>query len=73
MLRRDRVDDLLVAVAEADREHAGEAVDVAAALVVGERDPVSLDHDQRVGGEGLHLVEIDHHVARRLAEVQGFL
>ena len=70
VLRHDRVDDLVVAVPEADREHPGEAVDVASSLVVGERDPVALDHDQRVGGERLHLVEIDHDVARRLAEVE---
>ena len=71
MLRDDRVDDLVVAVAEADREHAGEAVDVALPLVIREPDPVALDHDQRVRAEGAHLVEIDHHVARGLAEVDG--
>ena len=71
MLRDDRVDDLVVAVAQADREHPREPVDVALPLVVCEPDPVALDDDQRVRAEGLHLVEVDHHVARGRAEVEG--
>jgi hypothetical protein len=71
VLRHDRVDDGVVAVPQADGEDAREAVDVPASLVVCEREPVSLDHDQRIGGKGLHLVEIDHHMARRLTEVKS--
>ena len=69
MLGDDRVDDLVVAVAETDCEHSRQAVDVAPPLVVREPDAVALDHDQRVGGERLHLVEIDHHVAGRRTQV----
>ena len=32
--------------------------------------PVPLDHDQRVLGEGLHLVEVDHHVPCGVAQVE---
>ena len=70
MLGGDRVDDLVVAVPEADREDAREPVDVAPARVVREPDPAALDHDERVLGERLHLVEVDHHVPDGLAEVE---
>ena len=71
VLRDDGVDDLLVAVAEADREHAREPVDVALSLVIRQPDAVAADHDQRVRAEGLHLVEVDHHVTGGRAEVAG--
>src|SRR5207253_1045010 len=43
--------------------------DVTPPLVVSESDAVTLDHDQRVRGEVLHLVEIDHHVAGGRAQI----
>jgi hypothetical protein len=53
VLGRDRVDDLLVPVPEADGEDAREAVDVAPAAVVRQPDPFAADDDQRVGRERL--------------------
>jgi hypothetical protein len=40
MLGGDRVDDLVVAVTEADREDTGEPIDVRSPLVIREPDPV---------------------------------
>ncbi len=70
VLGGDRIDDLVVAVPEADGEDPRETVDVPAPLVVCERDAVPLHHDQRIRGERLHLVEVDHDVARRGAQVE---
>ena len=71
VLGSNRVDDLVVAVTETDCEHAREAVDIASPLVIRERDAVTLDHDQRIRREGLHLIEIDHDVAGCRAQVDG--
>jgi len=55
----DGIDDGAVAVPKADGEHAGQAVDVLAA--VGGLDPnaVGLGHDEGVLGELLHLHEVE--------------
>ena len=61
-----RLGQRLVAVAEVDAEGAGQPVDVAPAVHVGDPDPAPLGQDERVLGEVLHRQEVHHDPARQV-------
>ena len=62
-LCRHGVDDLGVAMAQAGREDARQAVDVGTPARIGHPDTVAAIQHERIVNERLHLVEVHHQVA----------
>ena len=70
-LRRHRVHDLRIAMAEIAGEDARQPIDVGPTAVVGHPDALAVLEHERILGKGLHLGEVDHQVARYITGHPG--